>query len=268
MCFRSSFATLVAVAGAALMFSVALPTANGSILVIDQFTQSGTAASFGGSTVNTVTGSITVSGTFGVFDRRGQEVLYAQAASRGFRVADAISTGTGSGALRLINTGLGNGLTIPGDANSYFTYFSGDGSSKDLTGQQSTGFRVETLVTFASPPGSFVGYMQVTTGGFANSAEVLFPSMWDANTGIEIPFSSFPGLDFTQVDVVTIGIKNPATLAGSMTYNAFAEFASISVVPEPSQLVLVASVGATLGAWRLRKLRRVKSEKVTATKSG
>lgn len=52
MCFQSSFATLVAVAGAALMFSVALPTANGSILVIDQFTQSGTAASFGGSTVN------------------------------------------------------------------------------------------------------------------------------------------------------------------------------------------------------------------------
>lgn len=220
--------------------------------------------------INPVTGSITVSGTFGVFDRRLQEALYDQGPSRGFRTADAISTGTGSGVLRLINAGLGTGLTLPGDAFSCFRYFSDDGSSKDLTGQQSTGFRVETLATLASPAGSFVGYMEVITGGTANSqtAGVLFSSMWDANTGIDIPFSSFPGLDFTQVDVVTIGIKNPGTLAGSLPYTADANFASISVVPEPSQLVLVASVAATLGAWRLRKLRRVKSEKVTATKSG
>ena len=42
---------------------------------------------------------------------------------------------------------------------------------------------------------------------------------------------------------------------GSVAY-ANAMQVRLLAVPEPTQMVLVAGIGATLGAWRLRKLRR------------
>jgi hypothetical protein len=65
------------------------------------------------------------------------------------------------------------------------------------------------------------------------------------------------------VDTVYVGIRNTATLAGSTAYSATANFTAITV-PEPTHMVFVAGVGAALGAWRLRKLRRSRGESEAA----
>ncbi len=52
------------------------------------------------------------------------------------------------------------------------------------------------------------------------------------------------------------GIINPIALSGTTTYDVSANFASISVVPEPTQMVSLAGIGLAYGAFRLRKLRR------------
>ena len=80
--------------------------------------------------------------------------------------------------------------------------------------------------------------------------------MWAPNTTTEIPFSAFTGVDFTQVDYLYVGIRNFGDFNASTINSATANFASISVVPEPTQMVSLAGIGLAYGAFRLRKLRR------------
>jgi hypothetical protein len=63
-------------------------------------------------------------------------------------------------------------------------------------------------------------------------------------------------LDLTKVQVVYVGIRNQNELVGATLNSATAEFASIAVVPEPTQIVSLAGIGLAYGAFRLRKLRR------------
>ena len=86
---------------------------------------------------------------------------------------------------------------------------------------------------------------------------------WAPNTTYNVPFSAFTGIDFTQLSAYAVGFAPlvdssgaSVDLAGNVPFSSTATFTQISVVPEPTQIVLVAGVGAALGMWRLRKLRR------------
>jgi hypothetical protein len=79
--------------------------------------------------------------------------------------------------------------------------------------------------------------------------------------GNPIPSTSF---DWTQVNGLGYGLGRSQSLPGSPSLAvpnnaAFAtsvSLDSITIVPEPTQMVSVAGIGAAYGAWRLRKLRR------------
>jgi len=79
--------------------------------------------------------------------------------------------------------------------------------------------------------------------------------------GQTIPGTSF---DWTQVNNIGYALGRYQQLSGSPSLSvpnnaAFAtsvSLDSIMIVPEPTQMVSVAGIGAAYGAWRLRKLRR------------
>jgi hypothetical protein len=255
---RSSFAAAVAAAMSAVVFSAAFQPVQASIIVIDDFTQSQSATNSGGSNIANVSATDNKSGDFGGFSDRATNATYGQASTRGVRTVQSTSNSSGTGTLQLTNDGAGNGTTPVSFSNGAFSYFGYLGTSIDLTGQQ--GFWIETAATSSTPANAFKGFMQVSTLGSAETVTYDLPGMWAPNTGTGILFETLlainSNLDFTQVDAVYVGIRNTGTLDGSTAYNATANFTAISVVPEPSQMVFVAGVGATLGAWRLRKLRR------------
>jgi hypothetical protein len=256
MRFKNSLAAAVAAAVSAVVFSAAFQPAEASTITIDSFTQAQVATGSGGPAVPIVSTSVDEPGSFGGFDTRLIEGQYAQNVTRGTRTVVATSNGSGTGTLQLTNNGSGNGATVAEDAVSVFSYTTG--GAVDLTGQQYPGFWIETAATSSTPSDAFKGFIQVSTSG-GQSVTYDLPGMWAPNTGTGILFSTLtainPSLNFTQVEQVTVGIKNTATLPGSTPYNATAQFTLIAV-PEPTQMVFVAGVGAALGAWRLRKLRR------------
>ena len=258
MRFKNSYAAAVAAAVSAVVFSAAFQPVQASIIVIDDFTQAQVATASG--TGTTVTADTSQAGSFGGFDTRGTYAEYLQSSTRGTRTVLSTSNGTGTGTLQLTNNGSGAGQTTAVGAQSLIGYyFDPDGSSVDMTGQQYPGFWFETAATSSTPGNAFTGYIFVTTGTGSDSVQLDLPGMWAPNTGTGILFSTLsalnPALDFTKVRYFEVGIKNVAPLPGSTAYNASANFTAISV-PEPTHLVFVAGIGATLGAWRLRKLRR------------
>jgi len=258
---QNSFAAAAAAAVAAVVFSAAFQPAEASIIVIDDFTQVQTDTGSGsGASVAINNDLVLGTPSFGGFDQRSFYGSYQQATTRGFRTVSASSSG-GQGTLLLSNDGVGSGTTSAaqtfnfGPAYVVMDYVNNVAPfTVNLTGQQYEGFWIETLSTSATPTGSFKGFVDVTEGA-DEIVRYTLPSMWPSNTAIGIPFTSFPGIDFTQVTGVTFGIINTTPLPGNTAYNATANFKAISV-PEPTQMVSVAAVGATYGAWRLRKLRR------------
>jgi hypothetical protein len=258
MRFKNSYAAAVAAAVAAVVFSAAFQPAEASIIVIDDFTEVQTDTGSGSDAAVAINNDL-FTPSFGGFDQRGFLGSYPQSTPRGFRTVSASSSG-GQGTLLLSNNGVGSGTTSAaqgsfGPAYNRIDYYNTTSPyTVDLTGQQYAGFWIETLSTSATPTGSFKGFVEVydIDNGYAR---YTLPSMWPANTAIGIPFTSFPGVDFEKVTQLTVGIINTTPLAGSTAYNATANFDLIAV-PEPTQMVSVAAVGAMFGAWRLRKLRR------------
>jgi hypothetical protein len=82
-----------------------------------------------------------------------------------------------------------------------------------------------------------------------------------------IPFTGFtyepadsenPGsFDWASVTGINLFVVSTSTNARSASMT-IGTVATVAAVPEPSQMVFVAGMGATLGVWRLRKLRRVR----------
>jgi hypothetical protein len=262
MRFKNSYAAAVAAAVSAVVFSAAFQPVQASIIVIDDFTQAQVATASGAGSA--VSADVQQAGSFGGFNTRGTIADYLQSSTRGTRTVLSTSNGTGTGTLQLTNNGSGAGQTTAVGAQSLINYyFDPEGSSVDMTGQQYPGFWIETAATSSTPGNAFTGYIYVTTGtGGGDSVQLDLPGMWAPNTGTGILFSTLsalnPALDFTKVRYFEVGIKNVAPLPGSTAYNASANFTAISV-PEPTHLVFVAGIGATLGAWRLRKLRRTRT---------
>jgi hypothetical protein len=257
---KTSYAAAVAATVAAVVFSAAFQPAEASIIVIDDFTQAQTSTASG--VGNPVSDTDDQAGSFGVFDSRETNGAYGQLETRGTRTVLASSNGTGTGTLTLTNNGAGTGVTEPdfGLNGAFASLGYTVDSAVNLTGQQYSGFWIETAATSSSPGGAFKGFLYVSTLG--GSQDVLYdlPGMWAPNTSTEILFSTLqainPALDFTAVDGLFVGIRNTDTLAGSQSYTATADFTLIAAVPEPTQMVSVGAVGAMFGAWRLRKHRR------------
>jgi len=66
---------------------------------------------------------------------------------------------------------------------------------------------------------------------------------WAPNTTYDIPFSTFTDVNFSAVTFFIFGFEPPATIAGNTAYSASASFTSISAVPEPSTLAMLAAGG-------------------------
>ncbi len=252
---RSAFAAAVAAVISTVVFSSAFQPAQASMITIDQFTVPQTATTSGGPDVAIPNLNDGLSGTFGPFQQRLAESQYEQNVTRGTRTLSA-SSSSGLGTLNVTNNGSGTGTSDAETAFNSFAYYTQDGPV-DLTGQQYAGFWIETAATSSTPSNAFQGYIQVVDDD-GNFFKYFHPTMWAPNAATGVPFSAFPGIDFTKVSQVNVGIMNTvAELPGSTAYTATANFTAISI-PEPSQMVFVAGIGATLGAWLLRKLRRAR----------
>jgi hypothetical protein len=51
-------------------------------------------------------------------------------------------------------------------------------------------------------------------------------------------------------------LDSQSTAVKNQAFSASVTFTEIALVPEPTHMVFVAGIGAALGAWRMRKLRR------------
>ena len=125
-----------------------------------------------------------------------------------------------------------------------------------LTAGGSPGFFIETGPNVALPAIA-QSYVNVLSDGATIGGGVILPFNWAPNQTYYIPFSSIvPDLDpinFAAISVVALGFQINAP--GNVSSSGQVEFTLVAV-PEPTHMVSVAGVGAALGAWRLRKLRR------------
>lgn len=198
MSVRSSFSAAVVAALAMVGFSAAFQPAAASPIVIDDFTQTLSATSSGGSTIGNVNNQGSDTGSFGPFEVQEIYSSWSSGATRPSRSVGAISTGS-SGQLYLSQTTTASGTTAANGARSYFGYAPSVGTVNLTT---SGTFLITTLAT--SSTGAFRGYMEISTLG--GGAVVDLGSMWAPNTTTSIPFSAFtavnPNVDFTQVDIM------------------------------------------------------------------
>ena len=282
---RSSFAAAVAAAAAAVVLSVALPTANATTIVIDTFTnsQSPNPATFSTSATGTNTSGIFASGTPSgtVYDTRDLIVNYTQNQGSGRTPATLSGTAnavTGGGGSLLWTTNKTatagtayNNLGIP----QSLSYSNTNSSGFDWTSFGNNALRItKSAGSFTTSSGtipSFILQIDVndTDGGFASYPLTI--ADWFSSTTLEIPYTSFQGsVDFTKISSVLVdsswdmsgsGFTN-AQKIGSV--NTSVTLTEIALVPEPTQMVFVAGVGAALGAWRMRKLRRNRGESEAA----
>ena len=259
MRFKNSYAAAVAAAVSAVVFSAAFQPVEASIITIDTFTQPNSAINSGGNGVPTVNADTGFnSGSFGGFTDRSISTTSTQDATQGNRTVVASSNGSGLGTLLLTNDGTGTGN---GSGGANFSW-AGETPPVDLTGQQYAGFWIETAAT-SDPSNLFVGYIYVVSNDFdivgLQSAYYELPGMWAPNAATGILFSDLlannPLWDPTIVTYIEMGFTNRSPISGNTSYTATANFTAISV-PEPTHMVFVAGIGAAVGAWRLRKLRR------------
>jgi hypothetical protein len=128
------------------------------------------------------------------------------------------------------------------------------------------GFVIKTG-SIATLPAGALSYVRVGTNTDLNFAAFNILPSWAPNQTYYIPFSSFDSTgsplpaDFTSVTSVQVGFS--ANVPGNVPSTGNVQFTLVAV-PEPTQMVFVAGVAATLGAWRMRKLRRSRGESEAA----
>jgi len=257
---QNSVAAAVAAAVSAVVFSAAFQPVQAAPILIDNFT-----TAIGGTTatgnISSVTAQISSSGSFGAFDDRTFFGRSIQSTPRGSRTTSVGVFNSGSGTLFLSSNGAGTGSQTTNEAET--SYSTSDPSGVNLTTGGIDAFRIKTG-SVSNNLLSMSAYVFVADNvGNVYYHTLPTKSFWTSFTTYDIPFSDFPGVDFTQVGLFSVGMS-PQTgtngssdpVDGTVAYSSSATFTEISLVPEPTHLVLVGGVGAALGAWRLRKLRR------------
>ena len=101
---------------------------------------------------------------------------------------------------------------------------------------------------FANLNSGWNTFKMIYDGENATAAEFFLNGVsLGSDTGSAADFTGLSGVALTLITAdAIIPAGNPVSIDNIV----------VTVVPEPTQMVFVAGVGATLGAWRLRKLRR------------
>ena len=259
MRFKNSYVAAVAAAVSAVVFSAAFQPVQAAPILIDNFT-----TAIGGTTAtgNTLYVSAQTSGSVGVSGLDFRTVLGRsnQSTPRGSRTTSVGVFNSGTGTLLLSSDGAGT-ASILNDAET--TYDTSDPSGAvNLTTGGNDAFQIKTGAV-SNNLSSMSAYVWVRDDVDVYYYTLPSKLFWNSFTTYTIPFTDFPGVDFTKVSVLGVGMSpqpdstgSAVLVAGNVAFSSSVTFTEISIVPEPTHLVLVAGVGAALGAWRLRKLRR------------
>jgi|LakMenEpi03Aug12_release.lakeMendotaPanAssembly.Ray.scaffolds.fasta_scaffold403140_2 hypothetical protein len=232
MSLRPSFLLSALAALASVLLVVATPAMASPIVIDDFSTGADSDTAFG--TGSAVTANISRP-TLGAFDGNALTAGAFQTTPRGFRTATTTVSG-GFGTLAITNDGTGNGSFLAFQSQGNFDYNAT--SPANLT---AGGNNLLRIVTGSAVPASpFAGY--VTVNGFT------LPQTWTTNTTFEIPFASFTGVDFSSVTNLIVGFQNPSVLAGNTSFSETLTLDSISAVPEPGAIAMMATGGAALVA--------------------
>jgi hypothetical protein len=236
MLLRPSFLLSALAALASVLLVVATP-AMASPIVIDDFSTGADSDTAFGS--GSFVGANLSRPTLGAFDSNSLTAGSFQTVTRGFRTATTTVSG-GFGTVAITNDGTGNGSLLANQNQGNFDY--GATSPANLT---AGGNNLLRIVTGSAVPASpFAGYVTVNSG--TNSFSL--PQTWTTNTTFEIPFASFTGVDFSSVTGLTVGFQNPSALAGNTSFSETLTLGSISAVPEPGAIAMMATGGAALVA--------------------
>jgi hypothetical protein len=248
-----------AMAATASFLLLAAPPAQAAPILIDDFQTAQTAAAFTNNTtfVPSVT-SGTLTGSFGGLTDRAFSVLAVQFASPQTSKTFSAGVSGGLGNLLVSNSGTGGNITplfslIQWSGSTAQDWTLGGNTLRIVTGSTSTTLSPATLLPASVRVGTG------TSGGTITNFEPDQNFFWPNNGVVEIPFSAFPGADFTQVRTLGISIgrnQSPSTTVAGTTFSASASFSSISVVPEPHSLAVLGVAGAAVGGGLI--LRRQK----------
>ncbi len=281
---RSSFATAVAAAVSAVVFSAAFqPAANAAPIVLDSFTNQSTPTTIASSTASLSPGnylSTPANGTAGnptgslfpdrSFTATQVQLFFGAPTSPLQTMSGTFNTTTGT-SLTMVNAKSAGSGTAANVLQSYATLGYSSGSPVDLAALGFVaGDSIRIKKSAGSSPGTsaFGGNIQIASGtGLANYQ--LTAAQWFSNTTLDIPFSSFTGfLDLTSVNQISMIsraiLDGESDVVKNQAFSASVTFTEIALVPEPTHMVFVAGIGAALGAWRMRKLRRNRGESESA----
>ena len=276
MRFKNSYAAAVAAAVSAVVFSAAFqPAANAAPIVLDSFTNQSSPTTIASSTaaLNGVTYLQTpANGTAGnasgsLFPNRAffgtaVQVFFGPPTSPLQTMSGTFNTTTGT-SLTMVNAKSAGSVTPANVLQNYSGLIYSSGSPVDLTALGFvTGDSIRIKKSAGSSPGTspFTGSVNISSGTGQASYSVS-AAQWYSNTTLDIPFSSFTGfLDLTQVNGINLYsnaiLDNETNSVKNTAFSTSVTFTEIALVPEPTHMVFVAGIGAALGAWRLRKLRR------------
>ena len=253
----------------AVVFSAAFQPAEAGFVTIDNFGNSGTnTATTSGTTLSSALQNV-VQPITTVFDSREIAQGYTQYGGSGSRTA-ALFSGTavvtgGIGTFSVSKAALpsGNSYNTLNLANTV-TWSNADFSPVNLLGDGVGGFndRMKFVIPSWTQSGTYPSSYANVYISDVNSDQASLDWSGGAPIGTtEVPFSSFvlSGTSFDWGAVTSVMYDSAVTppsggVNGALT-NAI-QFDLIQAVPEPTQMVSVAAVGAMYGAWRLRKLRR------------
>jgi hypothetical protein len=280
MRFKNSYAAAVAAAVSAVVFSAAFqPAANAAPIVIDSFTNqsspttiaSSTAALGGVNYLQTPGNGTAGVPTGGLFPNRefnaSQVQFFFGAPTSPLQTFSASFNTTTGTSLTMVNA-KSTGSVTPANILQGYTNVSYFGSAVDIAALSMDSIRIKKA---GSSPGTseFTGTISIGSG--TGSAQYqLTAAQWFSNTTLDIPFSSFTGfLDLTSVNRISVTssaiLDSQTDVVKNQAYSASVTFTEIALVPEPTHMVFVAGIGAGLGAWRLRKLRRSREAAGDAT---
>jgi hypothetical protein len=272
---QNSYAAAVAAAVSAVVFSAAFqPAANAAPIVIDSFTnqstntiiaKSFTPTAFGQTTyLSTPTDGLAGNATGSLFPTRTFTVTSSQGFSGPFQtLSGTFNTVSGTSLTMVIAKGAG-GSTPAAILNNEAALTYSAGSPVNLAalgftpGNPNAKITIKKSAGSASPgSGNLIGDITISDG--TNTSSFFYnEDLWYSNQTLDTPLSSFPGIgsvDLTSVNSITLrSYRNLGDV--SQAFTGSVTFTEVSIVPEPTHLVLVAGAGAVLGAWRLRKLRR------------
>ncbi len=227
MRFRSPFAAAVAVAAAALMSSIAVPSAEASLFFYAEMTGA------------------------------NQMTLYTRGSIDTTSLSGFVTPTT------LSSFDYQPGVTTRAITNA-ITPFDGDSAASNRWTITSGSTNVSLADPFLEPTSTTGNNSLVRWNTQNTSVSLTLPQSYVSGA----PFAgnqTYPGVSSLST---SLGWSDAGTWAAPVVNRTWnlpnGEVVQIFSVPEPTHMVFVAGVGAALGAWRMRKLRRNRGESEAA----